>query len=91
VRLASDLLPTDRVGARPTALYRTQITGDVMTIRSQGRELSMPSAVAEAVTFGLETENYRVRDLPGDLSDDDKLLIVTRLIEEGLVWKLSGV
>ena len=85
-----NLLPTDRVGIRPTALYRTKITGDAMTVRSQGRELSLPVEAAEAAMFALETENYCARDLPGDLAEDDKLLLVVRLIEEGLVWKLSG-
>jgi hypothetical protein len=90
VSLSQNLTATDEVGVRPATIYRLQTEGDVIRIRSHGREISLPAEAADAVRFALENERYSVGDLPGDLDDEEKLIIVKRLIEEGLVWKLAG-
>jgi len=84
-----DLSINDEVGMRPAAIYRLQRQEETMQIRSHGREINLPVEAGDTIVFALQHKRYRVRDLPGDLSDDDKLTIVRRLIEEGLVWKLS--
>ena len=40
---------------------------------------------AEPLRYALETERYTVADLPGDLDDDAKLVLIRRLVREGLV------
>jgi hypothetical protein len=59
-------------------------------VRSQGREITLSLEVINALKFALENKRYLVRDLPGDLADEDKLNLAKRLIDEGLVSKLSG-
>ncbi|MGB8278380.1 MAG: cupin domain-containing protein [Methylovirgula sp.] len=88
--LAQNLAVGDEVGVRSTALFRMCNEGPAVRILSQGREITMPAEAAEAVAFALRSSRYRVRDLPGDLSDDDKLAIVSHLIEEGLVLRYSA-
>ena len=80
----------DEVGARPASIYRIQAEGDQIYIKSHGREIALPAEARDALTFALEKERYCVRDLPGDLDDEAKVILVKRLIDEGLVWKLSG-
>jgi hypothetical protein len=75
---------------RSTALFRMRTEGPVVKILSQGREIAVPVEGAAAVAFALGNLRYRVRDLPGDLSDEDKLAIVRHLIEEGLVLRYSA-
>ena len=46
-------------------------------------------ACGPAVRPALTTEQFRVRDLPGDLDDAGKLVLVRRLIREGLLQPLD--
>jgi ribosomal protein L16 Arg81 hydroxylase len=88
--LASQLTAADQVGVRPGTIYRLRMDGDQIRIRSHGREIVLPVDATDCVRFALENKQYCVRDIPGNLDDEDKVAIVKRLIEEGLVWKLSG-
>lgn len=81
----------DEVGARPASIYRMQADGDQICIQSHGREIRVPIEAHGALTFALQNARYCVRELPGDLDDEDKVILVKRLIDEGLVWKLSGL
>ena len=80
----------DEIGARSGLLYRLQQDGEHVRVRSQGREITLSLEVINALKFALENKRYLVRDLPGDLADEDKLNLAKRLIDEGLVSKLSG-
>src|SRR5579862_536898 len=84
------LSSADEVGARPASIYRIQTQGDQISVKSHGREITLPAEAHAALTFALDNERYCVRDLPGDLDDEAKIILVKRLIDEGLVWKLPG-
>jgi hypothetical protein len=88
--LARQLTADDEVGVRPEAIFSLHRAGDVVRIRAHGRDIQLSAEAGEAVTFALHNARYRVRDLPGSLDDEDKLTIVRRLIEEGLVWRLAA-
>jgi hypothetical protein len=45
----------------------------------------MPVHAADALAFALENERFAIGDLPGDLDDEGKLVLVERLIRDGLV------
>jgi hypothetical protein len=45
----------------------------------------MPIHAADALAYALEHERFAVKDLPGDLDDEGKLVLVERLIRDGLV------
>jgi hypothetical protein len=87
--MARALAPDDMVGVRPAAIYRIILGDGVIRIRAHGREIQLADVADEAVTFALTTARYRVAELPGGLEDEDKLMIVRRLIEEGLVRRLA--
>jgi hypothetical protein len=88
--LARTLSLDDTIGVRPGLIYAIQRHGDMVRIRAHGRDIKLSAEASGAVSFALETANYRVRDLPDDLGDDDKLTIVRHLILEGLVRKLGA-
>jgi hypothetical protein len=87
--MARALAPDYMVGVRPAAIYRIILGDGVIRIRAHGREIQLADVADEAVTFALTTARYRVAELPGGLEDEDKLMIVRRLIEEGLVRRLA--
>lgn len=88
--LARDLAIGDQVGVRPSTIYRLRMTGAGAQLRAHGREITLPTEAADAIRFALTKERFAVRDLPGDFDDEEKVAIVRRLVEEGLVRKLSG-
>lgn len=74
-----------RVGARPTVLYRLVPAGDDVSLRVYGSTLTFPARVADALRFAMEREEYTARDLPCDLDEAGRLVLLRRLVREGLV------
>ncbi len=77
------------VGARPGVISRLGITGaQSVSVDCYGRRITFPSYAGEAVRFALGSSRFVVRDLPGGLDDPGKVVLVRRLIQEGLVMAL---
>ena len=73
------------VGARPNLLYHLRRDEERVHVSCYGSSLHMPIHAAEALSYALETERFLVGDLPGDLDDEGKLVLIERLIRDGLV------
>lgn len=73
------------VGVRDGTVFRMEMNGDSVAVECYGRRITFPAHAREAVEFALTNSRFAVRDLPGDLDDAGKLVIVRRLIQEGLV------
>ncbi len=80
-RLSADSM----AGARPGLIYRLTESPQSIRIDCYGKEISLPAHAAAAVRFALETDRFQVRDLPGGLDADGKLVLIRRLVREGLV------
>ena len=78
------------VGARANAMCRIRTDGDATSVDCYGRKISFPFYASGAVRFALNTSQFVVRELPGDLDDTGKLALVRRLIREGLVMVLPA-
>ena len=48
-------------------------------------EITLPTFARDAVRFALEGPPFVVRDLPGQLDDAGKVVLVRRLLREGLL------
>ena len=84
MRLA-EISPDTRAGARANLLYRVRQDEKGITISCAGRDISLPAHAAETATAALQRPDYVVRELPGDLDDAGKVVLVRRLVREGLV------
>jgi hypothetical protein len=61
-------------------------TGDTIAIvDSNGPKLSVGSLAGDALEFMLRTKAFYVRELPGDLTDDEKIGIVEVLVSQGVL------
>ncbi|MGH9652187.1 MAG: cupin domain-containing protein, partial [Bryobacteraceae bacterium] len=77
------------VGARASVVSRVRITdGQSVSVDCYGHRITFPSHALEAVRFALGSSHFVVRDLPGGLDDPGKLVLVRRLIQEGLAMAL---
>ncbi len=83
-----DLTLETECGARPDMILRIIEKEDGIAVRSYGHEITFPAHAAGPVKFALANARYRVRDVPDDLDDDGKLVLVRRLVREGLVRQL---
>lgn len=72
-------------GVRDGANFRVTTADDSVVVECYGRRITFPAPAREAVEFALENPRFVVHELPGELDDAGKLVIVRRLIREGLV------
>ncbi|NBC32591.1 MAG: hypothetical protein GVY13_07940 [Alphaproteobacteria bacterium] len=84
----ADLDETTEVGPRPDLLYRILETGDTIALNCYGNDITFPPHVLEPLRFALTTDHYAIGDLPGDLDADGKIVLIRRLVREGLLmWR----
>jgi hypothetical protein len=76
------------VGCRPGLIYRCQESEDSFVLQCHSSEIRFPLHVGKAVTYALETAQFRVRDIPAPIDDAGKLVLTRRLIREGLLMVL---
>ncbi len=80
-----DLALDTLVGCRPYLAYSIHEDEAAIGVRCHGKDISFPRHAAAGVRYVLETPSFRVTDLPGDLDDAGKLVLVRRLVREGLL------
>ena len=77
------------VGCRSFLAYLIEEDEESLILRFHRHEIAVPLHAGAAVRHALTTERFRVRDLPGDLDDAGKLVLVRRLIRVGLLQPLD--
>jgi len=77
--------PTSRAAARPNLLYDIVAQGDGVSLYCYGQELRFPAHAAATLEAALSPEEYAVGGLPGELDEQGKVVLVRRLVREGLV------
>ncbi len=91
----SDLTAETRLGCRPDLFFELERvegpegTGPQMLLSCCGAEITLPAHVETPLTFALQTPEFTIADLPGDLDDAGRLVLLRRLIREGLVAALA--
>jgi hypothetical protein len=75
----------DVVAARPGIVFRMHVAADSVRINYGGRSLVFPYFFREALEFSLHCPGFAIRDLPGDLQEQERIVFIERLLEEGLV------
>src|SRR6185312_4161003 len=81
----------DRVGARRGAVLRIHAADDTVRVNYGARTITFAAFFREALEFALHEPEFVISDIPGELQDQEKLVFVERLLEEGLlVRKTSG-
>jgi hypothetical protein len=64
---------------------------DGTTLLFEGRTLRLPARLARELEFLVTVEgSFRVGDLPGDLDDEGRLVLVRRLVREGFLRRSAS-
>jgi ribosomal protein L16 Arg81 hydroxylase len=88
-RLA-ELTANSEAGAQPQLIFQLQDRIDpegnpVVQVSCQGAEIFLPAHTKPALQVCLTQPRFKIADLPGDLDEEGKLVLVKRLIREGLM------
>jgi hypothetical protein len=78
------------VGARSSTALRVEKDGDSASVCAFARKINFPAIADDALRFALSEPRFAIRDLPGNLDDDGKLVLVRRLVREGLMVVLTS-
>ncbi|MEJ6393398.1 cupin domain-containing protein [Gymnodinialimonas sp. 2305UL16-5] len=86
----ADLSTESLVGAQPDLIYHLEIDAqtDQMHLLVQGVEITLPAHARQSLEYCLRTPAFRVTEMAGDLDDPGKLVLVRRLVREGLMRML---
>lgn len=89
-RLA-ELDERSEVGRRPGSFCELRVDGDELMAFLGDRELRMPARLEPAMRFVAEAEGpFRVADVPGLPDPGSRLVLVRRLVREGLLQAAGG-
>jgi ribosomal protein L16 Arg81 hydroxylase len=75
----------DVVGPRRAIAYRMHNEDDSVRINYGARAIVFPSFFGEGLEFALNHPAYAVREIPGDLQDQERIAFAERLLQEGLL------
>ena len=82
---ASQLSINSRVGPRPDLILLVREEVERLVVLFGSTEISLPLFARDAVMFALAGAPFVVGDLPGHLDDAGKVVLVRRLLREGLL------
>ncbi|MEQ9814400.1 MAG: cupin domain-containing protein [Azospirillaceae bacterium] len=85
VQRLDDIGPASRAAARPNLLYEISHDADGVSLFCYGQELRFPAHAAATLEAALSPGDYAVGELPGEVDDQGKVVLVRRLVREGLV------
>jgi ribosomal protein L16 Arg81 hydroxylase len=75
----------DIVGPRRGIVYRLQPVEDSVRVLFGSRTITFPGFLRDSLDFALKTSAYAIRDIAGELLDQEKPIFIERLMQEGLV------
>ena len=73
------------VGAWPNLIFRLAAGEAEVRVIWQGPDLVLPAFTAEALRFALTTPRFTAADLPGEIDMAGRLVLLRRLLREGLI------
>jgi ribosomal protein L16 Arg81 hydroxylase len=85
LQAATALTLDSRVGGRQGLLYRMAEHRRKITLVCNSRQIVFPRFTAASLKFALSSPSFVPRELPGSLTDSAKIVLVRRLMREGLL------
>ena len=80
----------DVVGPRRAIVYRIHSDGDTVRMNYGARAIVFPSFFGEGLEFALNRSAFAIREIPGDLQDQERVAFAERLLQEGLLVRKDG-
>lgn len=81
----AELSPEDKVGPRRALIYKMRPENGEIKMLFGGRQVTFPSFLDAPLRYCLSTKAFKVKSIPGDLADSERVAVVERLMQEGLL------
>jgi bifunctional lysine-specific demethylase and histidyl-hydroxylase MINA len=75
----------DVVGPRRGMVYQLHVGDDSVRLNFGARSIVFPGFFREALDFALNTPAYAIREIAGEVEDEERIVFIERLMQEGLV------
>ncbi len=82
---AKRLTPETCFTVRPILVMNTTETNEHFIVACYGNEVRLPKHAAEPAKAALSGQTMRIRELPGTLDLEGRIVLIRRLVHEGLV------
>jgi len=73
------------VACRRGLVFTLRRETDSIRLCYGGGKLNFPPFFSDALVYALDTPVFAIRSLPGDLADEERIVFVERLLQEGLL------
>lgn len=74
-----------KVCQRPSLVWTTRDSGEVIELEFNGKVLGFPARVRPQLLFATQNLAFTSHDLPGDLDEPGRLMLVSTLVREGFL------
>jgi ribosomal protein L16 Arg81 hydroxylase len=91
LRAAASLTLDSTVSARAGLIHRVAARRGKVVLICNRRQIALPDCCGPALKFALAGAPFRVRELPGALSDSGKIAFVRRLMQEGALVSVTTI
>jgi ribosomal protein L16 Arg81 hydroxylase len=75
----------DRIGVRPGLLFTLRQGQETVNLNVGTRTIIFPDFLVPTLDFALNTPDFAIADLPGELEDEEKIVVAQRLMQEALI------
>jgi hypothetical protein len=82
---AKPITRDSKVEPRPHLIYRLREEGEKIALLFGSSTIALPAFAGEPLAFALKGPPFVVRDMPGRLDEAGKVVLVRRMIKEGLL------
>ena len=79
----------DTVGPRQGIVYQLHVDSDSVRLTYGARTILFRNFFQEALIFCLKTRCFVVREVPGELREEERVALIERLMQEGLVVRMQ--
>jgi len=79
----------DFCSPRPGTVFRLHAEDGPVRLLVGTRNIEFNDLFRDGVKFALDQARFSIRDIPGDIEDEERLALVERLIQEGVVIRHS--
>lgn len=79
------LMLDDQVGPRDGMIYTINTAPESVSVYVGARTITFADFFGETLEYALKTPGFAIRDLPGELEDEERLVFAERLLQEGLI------
>ena len=82
---AEDLTVESTVRPRASIIFRLITEGDTVILQLAGKQITLPDYVEPSLHYLMEVSRTTVHEIPGELDDAGKLVLVRSLLREGVL------